>query len=187
MMLDEGMEILRGALPNPNDWPVSESTWDEFQDRVLELLPDLTEEWGKHVAGEIAGQQVAGEIITELLTEAMNVAVMGYLLGAADGDGQGGAHKRTLDRLIEERLYPDGRPARRAPYRTAAQIAREKNKISAIVRGRVMQRDADRCQGCGATDDLTIDHITPIAKGGTSAIENLQVLCRPCNSSKGVK
>lgn len=41
------------------------------------------------------------------------------------------------------------------------------------------------CVGCGTDERLTIDHIIPITQGGSSGIENLQPLCKPCNSSKG--
>lgn len=44
-----------------------------------------------------------------------------------------------------------------------------------------------RCLSCGTIfdfDDLTVDHVIPIALGGTSNIDNLQPLCLPCNQSK---
>jgi 5-methylcytosine-specific restriction enzyme A len=41
------------------------------------------------------------------------------------------------------------------------------------------------CSACGTTSDLTGDHRIPLSKGGTSTLENIQVLCRLCNSSKG--
>ena len=33
----------------------------------------------------------------------------------------------------------------------------------------------------------TLDHVTPLSKGGAHVIENLVPACRPCNSSKGDK
>lgn len=35
-----------------------------------------------------------------------------------------------------------------------------------------------------ASSDLTVDHIVPLAKGGTHDVDNLAVLCRACNSRK---
>jgi hypothetical protein len=43
------------------------------------------------------------------------------------------------------------------------------------------------CAHCGATDNLEIDHKTPISRGGSCELDNLQALCRPCNRSKGRK
>ena len=40
------------------------------------------------------------------------------------------------------------------------------------------------CIACGTTERVTIDHIIPIARGGTHSIGNLQSLCLKCNSSK---
>lgn len=51
-------------------------------------------------------------------------------------------------------------------------------------RQRILDRDGHKCTQCGATDDLTMDHITPRSKGGDGADDNLQTLCRRCNSSK---
>lgn len=41
------------------------------------------------------------------------------------------------------------------------------------------------CKLCGTVDNLVIDHIVPICRGGSSRPENLQVLCAPCNRMKG--
>ena len=40
------------------------------------------------------------------------------------------------------------------------------------------------CARCGATNDLTADHLIPRAKGGTVA-DGLRTMCRRCNSSRG--
>lgn len=46
------------------------------------------------------------------------------------------------------------------------------------------------CVACKKPDSevkLTIDHIKPLFVGGTDNIDNIQPLCRRCNSSKGIK
>lgn len=46
------------------------------------------------------------------------------------------------------------------------------------------------CKQCGATKDLTVDHIVPLVDLHPELryeISNLQVLCRRCNSTKGDK
>ena len=42
-----------------------------------------------------------------------------------------------------------------------------------------------RCAKCGAGFDMTVDHVKPRSWGGTNDGDNLQWLCRNCNSSKG--
>jgi len=51
----------------------------------------------------------------------------------------------------------------------------------------VFARDGKICVHCGSLDNLTIDHIRPISKGGTDDLSNLQVLFRSCNASKGAR
>lgn len=51
----------------------------------------------------------------------------------------------------------------------------------------VFTRDGLRCVRCGDGTELTIDHVVPLSKGGGNDIDNLQTLCRSCNSRKGAR
>lgn len=53
------------------------------------------------------------------------------------------------------------------------------------VRSRIFARDGHHCLRCGSPEELTVDHIKPVVKGGGDEDENLQTLCRKCNSAKG--
>lgn len=66
------------------------------------------------------------------------------------------------------------------------QSAREKNPIPSSTR-RELLACSSSCAYCQSEEDLTIDHITPLAAGGKSTRGNLQVLCRRCNSRKHTK
>lgn len=52
------------------------------------------------------------------------------------------------------------------------------------MRQEIYARDYHACLKCGATEEITIDHIIPVAKGGSNDRDNLQTLCRSCNSHK---
>jgi hypothetical protein len=65
---------------------------------------------------------------------------------------------------------------------------RDPGRIPLKIREGVMRRDGGRCQECGSTENLAIDHRVPWTEGGSSTDpENLQVLCRTCNSRKGAR
>lgn len=57
--------------------------------------------------------------------------------------------------------------------------------IPGALRFAVYSRDGFACVFCSSTVDLTLDHIRPWSHGGPDTLNNLQTLCRPCNSSKG--
>ena len=78
---------------------------------------------------------------------------------------------RTYRKLVH--LKTEVRPANR-------------NHLSASKRKRVLLRDKGRCVKCGSRENLEIDHVVPLARGGSNRLENLQLLCRSCNRRKGV-
>lgn len=44
-----------------------------------------------------------------------------------------------------------------------------------------------RCACCREQTKLTLDHITALSRGGENTRSNAQMLCKPCNLSKGAK
>jgi 5-methylcytosine-specific restriction endonuclease McrA len=79
--------------------------------------------------------------------------------------------ERTLARA-HAALAGDAPPPRREP-------------IPHAVRRAVFERDGGRCVECGSRFDLQYDHVIPVALGGASTLQNLQILCAPCNQAKG--
>jgi hypothetical protein len=52
---------------------------------------------------------------------------------------------------------------------------------------KVVRRDDYTCQECHRhvpDDQIEIDHIIPHSKGGPTTVDNLRLLCRPCNRKK---
>jgi hypothetical protein len=79
-------------------------------------------------------------------------------------------------------------------YVTNVEAAREYQKngprrdpIPSDVKMLVWSRDGGGCTGCGAQEKLHFDHIIPVAKGGGSTAENIQILCETCNLKKSDK
>jgi 5-methylcytosine-specific restriction endonuclease McrA len=55
-----------------------------------------------------------------------------------------------------------------------------------ITRRAVFARDRWTCQYCGRErGNLTVDHVIPRSKGGSSTWENIVTCCAPCNRRKG--
>lgn len=97
------------------------------------------------------------------------------------------------DRLVTARLWDraDGGYQFRddeAHWRsTRLRYGAGRQSVRPHLRAMVYERDGHTCKACGSDEDLTVDHIYPWSLGGTDDMENLQTLCRSCNSSKGAK
>lgn len=60
-------------------------------------------------------------------------------------------------------------------------------RYPAFTRFNLFLRDKFTCQYCGATDDLTFDHVIPRSKGGLTRWDNVVAACAPCNLRKSNK
>lgn len=59
--------------------------------------------------------------------------------------------------------------------------------VSKRLRYEILRRDSHTCRYCGASAPdvpLRVDHVTPVALGGSDKPENLATSCEPCNSGK---
>lgn len=85
-------------------------------------------------------------------------------------------HKAQYGQFIS---WPDTSPVVQKGYK--------KKRIGNSLRMAVYERDGFKCVTCGVQKNLTCDHIKPESLGGETTFENLQTMCKSCNSSKGVK
>ena len=66
-------------------------------------------------------------------------------------------------------------------------IKQTRKRLTETAKKNIFNRDKYECQYCGSHDDLEIDHIIPLSKGGTNEDDNLLTACHRCNSLKGDK
>jgi 5-methylcytosine-specific restriction endonuclease McrA len=64
---------------------------------------------------------------------------------------------------------------------------RHRRSIPQDVKIAVSARDHGRCRQCGSTEQLHFDHVIPVSKGGANTVANIQLLCGPCNRTKGAR
>lgn len=64
------------------------------------------------------------------------------------------------------------------------QVKVNRKTITEAERRAVFDRDGWECVKCGSPNYLQVDHIFPFARGGDTKTDNLQTLCKRCNSKK---
>jgi 5-methylcytosine-specific restriction endonuclease McrA len=85
--------------------------------------------------------------------------------------------------LVFTRLDGMGKPL----YRVAGSAEGETGARKALERA--FKVNGGHCYYCKKSNptDITIDHVEPLAAGGTDTLQNLVVACKPCNAAKNHK
>jgi hypothetical protein len=100
-----------------------------------------------------------------------------------DDDGLGGDDIKALIHQRERRLQQKLQAAR--SLMNADETGRPTRiPIPSEIRRAVFERDGGRCVECVSNFDLQYDHVLPVALGGATTVENLQLLCADCNRRK---
>ena len=98
-----------------------------------------------------------------------------------------GGLSNLAKRIVE---VQDGTLSETELYRPRKPKRSRNRAVSLKLRTAVLKRDGHRCVKCGADPSqdksvrLEVDHIIPVARGGTSTLGNLQALCWECNQGK---
>ncbi len=91
----------------------------------------------------------------------------------------GAPAQTSLKAGVKEKVTP-------APYKEGV----KKNGVRSLSkskRHRIWQRDGGACVKCGAKAALHVDHIIPVALGGSCEEQNLRLLCFNCNVREGIR
>ncbi|KAL1213801.1 hypothetical protein V5N11_009979 [Cardamine amara subsp. amara] len=67
------------------------------------------------------------------------------------------------------------------------QVVKRRRVKNSLSRKNILLRDDYTCQYCSSRENLTIDHVIPISRGGEWTWQNLVAACSRCNSRKGQK
>lgn len=83
-----------------------------------------------------------------------------------------------------ERIYLDATPDERAK---PLKLRTPRYKVTNKIRFEIFNRDNFTCRYCGRSSpqvQLEVDHVHPIALGGSNELSNLATACTECNSGK---
>ena len=99
------------------------------------------------------------------------------------------SHNMTEEQRIEHNRKRRERHARQPEVRNTIERIRDHQKraygsLTREVWLAVCEKYADTCIYCGSKERITIEHLTPVSRGGTNEASNLAPACLSCNSSK---
>lgn len=95
------------------------------------------------------------------------------------------AMRKPLVRLtVEERKQRKRDDKRNYKHRRRAIIREQEAKATPKQIREAMVKANRKCHYCGKKSKLTIDHVIPIAGGGSHTLDNIVFACHTCNSEK---
>jgi len=83
-----------------------------------------------------------------------------------------------------------GRSKKNGEMSAVLRARRRHARIEQVNRRKIIERDNSTCYMCGRKLgylEIVLDHVIPIARGGSHSEDNMKVACAPCNSRKGDK
>lgn len=83
------------------------------------------------------------------------------------------------------KMHRHGLPMRAPSLATrATETDRLRGGAWQSLREQVLRRDNGVCVLCCAAVATEVDHVVPLASGGSNAVTNLQSVCGPCHAAK---
>lgn len=177
--------VSRMAYPKGSELLVLLALADIANDQGVGVMPDM-EELGRKIN---LAESEAMSIVSDLIGRQPFSCIEWWMAGEwtmfrlPDVDSHREHEQDLLDYYVAG-IQPPMPPGTSTPsLRTRLKYV--KAIIPPDVRWAVWERDNFTCKACGTRQNLSIDHIKPESKGGTTELDNLQTLCKPCNSRKG--
>lgn len=110
------------------------------------------------------------------------------LAKALMGDEYQEPTRRPIDEAKWARLYDSWECGRGGGNDGAGRARRWGARVERVDREAIIRRDHGRCYICGRTprrEEIQLDHIIPLKRGGNHGPDNLAVACARCNADKG--
>jgi len=96
--------------------------------------------------------------------------------------------KRNPDKVLADaKAHRLAHPEAKRKYQAVRRVRKLGNGVYQILPKEINRLLLSPCTHCGLRENITLDHIIPISRGGRHSVGNLQPLCKPCNSSKNSK
>jgi 5-methylcytosine-specific restriction endonuclease McrA len=89
-----------------------------------------------------------------------------------------------VEKAAYDRAYEKAHPEADLKRKHSRRVLKSGNGTFRVTAKDLLRIRLSSCVYCGDTGTSQVDHVIPIAKGGTHGIGNLQPLCASCNRAK---